>query len=62
MVVDTEELVDIKGASMLAGITHTAIYARIRRGSFPAGIKVGGARLWLRDKIEDWRRQNSCNI
>lgn len=62
MVVDTEELVDVKELVKRLNLTPSNIYSRIKRGTFPAGIKVGWGRLWLRDEIEDWRRQNSCGI
>jgi prophage regulatory protein len=37
------------------GLGRSAIYVKIKRGEFPAPIKLGGrAVAWISDEIESW--------
>ena len=58
MNVNTDTLIDIKAVIMLANLTPAAIYARIKAGTFPAGVKIGNARMWYKEEIEAWTAVN----
>lgn len=54
MNVNTDNLIDVKAVIMMVNLTPAAIYARIKAGTFPAGVKIGNARLWHKEEIETW--------
>lgn len=36
------------------GLNKSSIYARVKRGDFPAPIKVGARTTWLESEIDSW--------
>ena len=46
--------IDIKEVIKKVNLTSAGIYARIKAGTFPAGVKVGSARLWKSAEIDAW--------
>ena len=58
MTIDTEGLIDIKAVIKRLDRTSATIYSMIKRGNFPAGVKVGNSRLWPRGEVEAWYRNH----
>ena len=54
----SEELVDIKEISKTLGITNGAVYLRIKAGTFPKGQKIGSARVWKREDVDQWLKEH----
>ena len=48
------DFIDIKQLSNVVDMTAQAIYARIKAGTFPTGVKIGSARLWKSEEIDAW--------
>jgi len=55
----------------MVGIGKTALYQRVKNGTFPAPIKIGGGRAsgWIQAEIIQWlteqvqnRYSESCNV
>ncbi len=49
-----ERMLKLKDVTEIVGYGHTAIYARIKAGTFPAPVKLGYASRWLESEIQDW--------
>lgn len=58
MNINTDSLIDIKAVIMRVNLTTAAIYARIKAGTFPAGVKIGNARMWHKEEVEEWTANN----
>ena len=41
----------------MVNLTHTAIYAKIKAGKFPAGVKTGRMRFWDLAKVQEWQHK-----
>lgn len=51
---DFSDLIDIKQVVRMVNITPAGIYGRIKSGTFPNGLKIGSARLWPLEEVEEW--------
>ncbi len=41
----------------LTGVSKSVIYAMIKEGKFPPGIKVGRTRVWPASQIAEWQQR-----
>jgi len=51
---DFANLIDVKEVIRKVNLTPAGIYGRITAGTFPAGVKIGSARLWKSEEIDAW--------
>lgn len=51
---DFANLIDVKEVIRKVNLTPAGIYGRIKAGTFPAGVKIGSARLWNSEEIDAW--------
>ena len=49
-----EELLNITQVAAKVNLTQGWIYERVKAGTFPAGVKIGSARLWKSAEIDAW--------
>lgn len=49
-----EKLLNIQQVAAKVNLTQNWIYARIKSGTFPNGLKIGSARLWPIEDVEEW--------
>jgi predicted DNA-binding transcriptional regulator AlpA len=49
-------LLPIEEVMLRSGMGRTALYARIKAGSFPAPAKVGSGSRWLSTEVGQWVR------
>lgn len=49
-------LLPIEEVMLRSGMGRTALYARIKAGSFPAPAKVGSSSRWLSIEVDQWVR------
>ncbi len=49
-----EHLLNIQQVAVKVNLTQAWIYARIKAGTFPTGVKIGSARLWKSEEIDAW--------
>ena len=49
-------LLPIEEVMLRSGMGRTALYARIKAGSFPAPAKVGSSSRWLSTEVDQWVR------
>ena len=53
--------IDVKEVIKKVNLTSAGIYARIKAGTFPAGVKVGSARVWTEAEIDEWLAQRNAH-
>lgn len=53
---EAARLIPIEEVMARCGMRRTAIYARVKAGSFPAPAKVGSSSRWLSTEVADWVR------
>ena len=54
----TESIARLPQVRSLTGLSKTTLYARIREGSFPAPISLGGSSVgWLASEVSAWIEQ-----
>ena len=54
-----EKLLRISDVSNIVGLSKSTLYDKIRKGTFPQGLKLGlRARAWKESDISNWI--NSC--
>ncbi len=46
----------LAGVLATVGMGRTAVFDRVRAGSFPKPIKVGRATVWSEREVQDWMR------
>lgn len=51
---DAIALIDLPAVKKITALSRSTIYAKIKRGSFPAPAKIGRASRWSRKEIVDW--------
>lgn len=51
---DFANFIDVKEVIRKVNLTPAGIYARIKTGTFPTGVKIGSARLWKSEEIDAW--------
>ena len=56
---DFSDLIDIKQVIRMINLTPAGIYARMKSGTFPNGVKIGSARLWPLEDVEAWLNNRS---
>ena len=56
-----EELLNITQVAAKVNLTQYWIYERIKAGTFPAGVKIGSARLWKSVEIDEWLKQRATS-
>lgn len=49
-----ERMLKLKDVKEQVGFGTTAIYERIKAGTFPAPVKIGYASRWPESEIQDW--------
>ena len=49
-----EKLLNITQVAAKVNLTQNWIYERVKAGTFPAGVKIGSARLWKSAEIDAW--------
>jgi prophage regulatory protein len=49
-------LLSIEEVMLRSGMCRTALYGRIKAGSFPAPAKVGSSSRWLSTEVDQWMR------
>lgn len=49
-----ERLLKIAEVRERVGLGRTAIYSRMKKGTFPQSIKAGSASRWAESEIEAW--------
>jgi len=47
-------LVDVEGAAAITGFSRRTIYRFADAGLMPRGVRVGGARRWSRQELQEW--------
>ena len=52
-------LLNIQQVAAKVNLTQNWIYARMKSGTFPNGLKIGSARLWPIEEIEAWLNNRS---
>ena len=51
---------DVEG---LTGLCRSAIYSRMREGSFPLSRQVGGGAVrWVEQEVRDWMESRPTNV
>lgn len=56
---DFADYIDIKQLSSIVNMTAQNIYARLKAGTFPTGVKIGSARLWKSSEIDEWLKSRN---
>lgn len=52
------QLIRLKDVMALCGISRTSIYDAMKKGEFPACVKVGGrSSAWVKSEIDEWIRE-----
>ena len=54
-----ENLLNIQQVAAKVNLTQNWIYARMKSGTFPNGVKIGSARLWPLEDVEAWLNSRS---
>ena len=57
-----QKLLTVKDVAIFLGITAQTVYALIRRGEFPEGHKIGFARRWKVEEINEWLDENRMEV
>ena len=57
-----KNMLNIKQVVNCTNLTHSQIYGLRRAGKFPAGLKIGSARLWTAESVNNWlnTRKENC--
>ena len=50
----SERLLRLPGVKELVGLETSAIYEKIRNGTFPKPIKQGRLSMWLYSEVQKW--------
>ena len=53
---EAARLLPIEEVMLRSGMGRTALYARIKAGSFPAPAKIGSSSRWLSTEVDQWVR------
>ena len=56
-----EKFLTLNQLTARVNLTPARIYARIKAGTFPAGLKVGSARVWTESEIDEWLAQRNAH-
>ena len=56
-----EEILTLNQLTARVNLTPARIYARIKEGTFPAGEKIGYARVWTEAEIDEWLAQRNAH-
>ncbi|MBQ8692388.1 MAG: AlpA family phage regulatory protein [Synergistaceae bacterium] len=54
--------IDVKEVIKKVNLTSAGIYARIKAGTFPAGVKIGSARVWTESEIDEWLAHRNAAV
>ena len=57
-----EKFLSIQQLTARVNLTQSRIYARIKAGTFPAGVKVGSARVWTEAEIDEWLAHRNAAV
>jgi prophage regulatory protein len=52
--IESRRMIRLSDVSDMVGLKHTAIYAKIKKGTFPAPIKIGYASRWIESEVKKW--------
>jgi len=52
--IPSKRIIRLPAAIELVGLGRTAIYDRIKEGSFPKPVKLGRASGWVESEIQAW--------
>lgn len=50
----TQRLLRLPQVKQMVGLGTTAIYERIKQGSFPKPIKLGRMSMWVESEVQEW--------
>ncbi len=53
-----KKLLNVMEVGTRVGLTQARIYDRMRSGTFPKGQKIGMARIWNEEEINNWIELN----
>ena len=56
-----EKFLTLNQLTARVNLTPARIYTRIKAGTFPAGVKVGSARVWTEAEIDEWLAQRNVH-
>ena len=56
-----EKFLTLNQLTARVNLTPARIYARIKAGTSPAGVKVGSARVWTEAEIDEWLAQRNVH-
>jgi len=56
-----EKFLTLNQLTARVNLTPARIYVRIKAGTFPAGVKVGSARVWTEAEIDEWLAQRNVH-
>lgn len=52
----SERLLDYAEVGRRLGLGRTQLWAMVKRGEFPAPLRIGRARRWQESTVDDWIR------
>ena len=55
-------LLNIQQVAAKVNLTQNWIYAKMKSGTFPHGVKIGSARLWNAEEVKDWALKNQKEV
>lgn len=50
----SQRLIRLPQVKQMVGLGTTAIYERIKQGSFPKPIKLGRMSMWVESEVQEW--------
>jgi prophage regulatory protein len=50
----SQRLIRLPQVKQMIGLRTTAIYERIKQGSFPKPIKLGRNSMWVESEVQEW--------
>ena len=56
-----EKFLTLNQLTARVNLTPARIYTRIKAETFPAGVKVGSARVWTEAEIDEWLAQRNSH-
>ena len=56
-----EEVLRLPAVLQRSGLRKTSVYAAVKRGAFPAPIRIGDRAVgWLASEVEAWLRERAA--
>ena len=57
-----EKFLTLNQLTARVNLTPARIYACIKAGTFPAGVKIGSARVWTESEIDEWLAHRNAAV